>query len=212
MVAAHWPIRARDFLLLCYNPCWKILATKCLQWTIVLYQYKLFNLLPFSVIKFCHVNMFITLDNMCDRNQGFFFFLATCATSFRIMTLYFTMCVNKFSAKDSVYLVFAWSYNALRFSLHMAESVVREIQKTKRSVIVFFFYILLVTSLRSQFSLVYLCIQFAFSAAALHKRVYIPSLHFFCENNPEPWPVFFSSIGRWRALFFNDHGMLYVWK
>ena len=43
----------------------------------------------------------------------------------------------------------------VRFSLHMAESVVREIQKTKRSVIV----------LRSQFSSVYLCVQFVFYAA-----------------------------------------------
>ena len=46
----------------------------------------------------------------------------------------------------------------VHFSSHMADSVVREIQKTKRSVIV----------LRSQFSLVYLCVQFVFSAAALH--------------------------------------------
>ena len=38
-----------------------------------------------------------------------FVFLATYATSFRIMTLYFTMRVNKFSAKDSVYLGFARS-------------------------------------------------------------------------------------------------------
>ena len=53
---------------------------------------------------------------------------------------------------------------------------------------------LLLASLRSQFSLVYLCVQFVFSAAALHdhflvrwisrlialwyKGVYIPSLHF----------------------------------
>ena len=36
------------------------------------------------------------------------------------------------------------------------------------SVIVLFFYLVLVTSLRSQFSLVYLCVQFVFSAAALH--------------------------------------------
>ena len=42
--------------------------------------------------------------------------------------------------------------NALRFSLHMAESVVREIQKTKRSVIVLFFNLVLVASLRSKFS------------------------------------------------------------
>ena len=80
---------------------------------------------------------------------------------------------------------------------------VREIQKTKRSVIVLFFYLLLAASLR--FSLVYLCVQFVFSAAVLHflvrwinskialrsKGVYRPSLHFFCENNPEPWPIFF---------------------
>ena len=44
-----------------------------------------------------------------DWKQGFFFFLATCATSFRIMTPCFTMWVNKYSAKDSVYLVFARS-------------------------------------------------------------------------------------------------------
>ena len=94
--------------------------------------------------------------------------------------------------------------NGLRFSLHMAESVVREIQKTKRSVIVLFFNLLLVASLRSQFSLVYLCVQFVFSEAALHflvrwisrlialwsKGVYILSLHFFSENNHEPWPGF----------------------
>ena len=88
-------------------------------------------------------------------------------------------------------------------------------------------YLLLVASLR--FSLVYLCVQFAFSAAALHflvrwisrlialwsKGVYIPSLHFFCENNPEPWPVFF--FVHWQIksedlFFYNDHGILYVWK
>ena len=55
--------------------------------------------------------------------------------------------------------------NALRFSLHLSESAVKEIQKTKRSVIVHFFY-LLVASLR--FSLVSLCVHFVFSAAALH--------------------------------------------
>ena len=67
----------------------------------------------------------------------------------------------------------------------------------------FFFYLLLVARLR--FSLVYLCVKFVFSAAVLHflvrwmsrlialwsKGVYIPFLHFFCENKPELWPVFF---------------------
>ena len=74
---------------------------------------------------------------------------------------------------------------------------------------------LLVASLRSQFSLVYLCVQFVFSAAALHflvrwisrlialwsKGVYIPSLHFFCENNPEPWPAFSRLLAN-EDLFF----------
>ena len=104
--------------------------------------------------------------------------------------------------------------NAPRFSVHLDESVVREIQKTKSSVIVLF-----LTSSCSEsqniFCLVYLCVQFAFSAAALHflvrwiskiiallsQGIYIPSLHFFCENNPEPWRVFFLSIGKWRPLF-----------
>ena len=58
--------------------------------------------------------------------------------------------------------------NALRFLLQMAESVVREIKKTKRSACCSFFNLLLVASLRSHFSLVYLCVQFVFSAAALH--------------------------------------------
>ena len=93
----------------------------------------------------------------------------------------------------------------VRFSLHRAESVVREIQKTKRSVIV----------LRSQSSLVYLCVQFVFSTAALHvlvrwisrlialwsKGVYILSLHFFCDNNSEPWPVFSRPLAN-EDLFF----------
>ena len=61
-------------------------------------------------------------------------------------------------------MVFASLYNALRrFSLHLAESVVREIQKTKRSVIVLFFYPRLVACVG--FSLVYLCGQFVFFCA-----------------------------------------------
>ena len=143
---------------------------------------------------------------MCDRNQGFFLFLGTSATSFMITTLICTLqCewINILLRAPSIW--FLLDRNGLRFSLHMAESVVREIQKPKRSMIVllFFFNLLLVASLRSQFSLVYLC-QFVFSASVLHflvrwisrlialwsKGVYIPSLHFFSENNHEPWPVF----------------------
>ena len=128
--------------LLNLNPCCKIRATKCLQRTIALYQYKLFILFPFCLK---------TLDNMCDRNQGLFLFLATWATSLwlRLCTL---QCewMNILLRTPSIW--FLLDRNALRFSLHMAESVVREIQKTKRSVIVLFFNLLLVASLRSQFS------------------------------------------------------------
>ena len=87
-----------------------------------------------------------------------------------------------------------------------------------------FFYLLLLASLR--FSLVYLCIQFVFSATALpflvrwisrlialwSKGAYIPSLHFFCEKNPEPWPAYFRQLANEDLFFYNDHGILYVWK
>ena len=56
--------------------------------------------------------------------------------------------------------------NPLGLSLHLTDSVAREIQQTRRRVIVlFFFYLVLVARLR--FSLVYLCVQFVFSAVAL---------------------------------------------
>ena len=44
--------------LLNLNSRCKIRGTKCLQQTIVLYQYKMFNRIPLSVIEFCEVNMF----------------------------------------------------------------------------------------------------------------------------------------------------------
>ena len=54
---------------------------------------------------------------------------------------------------------FLLDHNALRFSLHLAESVLKEIQKTKKCKAVwlfFFFNLFLVARLR--FSLVYLCV------------------------------------------------------
>ena len=71
------------------------------------------------------------------------------------MTPYFTTLVNKYSAKEFVYLVLLLDHNALRFSLHLAEFFLKEIQKTKRIVIILF-YLLLVARLR--FSLLYLCV------------------------------------------------------
>ena len=123
------------------NPCWRIHAAKCVQRTIALYQCKLFNLFPFYVIEFCEVDIFKPWTQYAWSKSGILFFLATCATSFRIMTPYFTMWVKKYSAKDSV-CWFLLARNALRFSLHLAKSVVRKIQKTKRSVIVHFFIFL----------------------------------------------------------------------
>ena len=79
--------------LLNLHPCCRIRGTKCVRRTIALYQYKLFNLFPFSVIEFCEVVMFKPWTQYVWSKSGilFFFFLTTCATSFRIMTLYFTM-------------------------------------------------------------------------------------------------------------------------
>ena len=122
LVADWWWTTWFDILstfsqLLNLNPRCKIRATNiCLQRTIALYLYKLFNLFPFSVVLWGKYVQ--TLDNMCDRNPGFVFFLATYATSFRMMTLYFTMWVNKYSAKDSVYLFFARSQRSALFITH----------------------------------------------------------------------------------------------
>ena len=79
------------------------------------YQYKLFNLFPFSEIEFCYVQ---TLDKICViKIRDSFFFLATCATSFRIMTPCFKMWVNKYSAKEWIPSIwFLLDHNALHFS------------------------------------------------------------------------------------------------
>ena len=49
-----------------------------------------YNLFPFSVIEFCEVNKFKPWT-ICAIEIRDSFFLATCATFLRIMTLYFTM-------------------------------------------------------------------------------------------------------------------------
>ena len=77
--------------LLNLHPCFRIRGTKCVQWTIALYQYKLFNLFPFSVIEFCEVVMLKPWTQYVRSRSGILFFLTTCATSFRIMTAYFTV-------------------------------------------------------------------------------------------------------------------------
>ena len=145
---------------------------------------------------------------MCDRNEGLFFFFSRHAQPPLGLWLRALQCawINILLRTPSIW--FMLDRNALRFSFCCKGNPENQAQW------LFFFYLLLVASLR--FSLVYLCIQFVFSATALHflvrwisrlialwsKGVYNPSLHFFfCEKNPEPWSVFFSSIGKWRPLF-----------
>ena len=74
-------------------------------WFDILFTFsQLLNLHP------CCCSYAQTLDTICVIEiRDSFYFLTTCATFFRIMTPYFTMWVNKYSAKDSVYLVFARS-------------------------------------------------------------------------------------------------------
>ena len=67
----------------------------------------------------------------------------------------------------------------------------------------FIFYLLTVAGLR--FSLVYLCVQFVFSAAALHCSVvwrrFYSLLAFLLREKPWNLTSFCSSIGKWRPLF-----------
>ena len=60
--------------LLNLHPCCRIRATKCVQRTIALYQYKLFNLFPFSVIEFCEVVMFKPWTQYVWSKSGILFF------------------------------------------------------------------------------------------------------------------------------------------
>ena len=138
--------------LLNLNPRCKIRATKCLQRTIALYQYRLFNLFPFSVIEFCEVNMFKPwqepikwwapdLGQYVWSKSGILFFFSRNAQPPLGLWLCTLQCewVNILLRTPSIW--FLLDRNAVRFSLHMAESVIREIQKTKRSVIILFFFL-----------------------------------------------------------------------
>ena len=116
------------------NPCWRIYAAKCVQRTIALYQYKLFNLFPFCVIEFCEVVIFKPWTQYVWSKSGILFFShAQPPLGLWLDTL---QCewINILLRTPSIW--FLLDLNALRFSLHLAKSVVREIQKTKRSVIV----------------------------------------------------------------------------
>ena len=121
--------------LLNLHPRYKIRATKCVQRTMALYQYKLFNLFPFSVIEFCEVVMFKPWTQYVWSKSGTFFFSRHAQPPLGLW-LHTLQCewINILLRTPSIW--FLLDRNALRLSLHLAESVVREIQKTKRGVIV----------------------------------------------------------------------------
>ena len=161
-----------------------------------------------------------------DTRDSFFFSDDMC-TSFRIMIPYFTMWANKYSAMESIYLVFARSWRSVLFIITGRICCKENPENQECAVWLFFFYLLLVASLRFSLLYMYLCVEFVFSAAALHflirwisrlialrcKGVYIPSLHFFLWE--QPWTLtrfFFRPLANEDLFFYNDHRILYVWK
>ena len=125
--------------LLNLHPCCRIRATKCVQRTIALYQYKLFNLFPFSVIEFCEVVMFKPWTQYVWSKSGilFSFLRHQPPLGLWLRTL---QCEWINILLRTLTIWFLLNHNALRFSLHLAESVLKEIQKTN-AVWLFFFFI-----------------------------------------------------------------------
>ena len=123
--------------LLNLHPCCRIRATKCVQRTIALYQYKLFNLFPFTAIEFCEVVVFKPWTQYVWSKSGIlFFFQRHAQPPLRLWLRRTLQCewINILLRTMSIWL----DHNALRFSLNLAESVLKEIQKTN-AVWLFFF-------------------------------------------------------------------------
>ena len=122
--------------LLNLHPCCRIRATKCVQRTIALYQYKLFNLFPFSAIEFCEVVVF----TICVIEIRDSFFSSRHAQPPLGLWLRTLQCewINILLRTLSIW--FLLDHNALRFSLHLAECVLREIQKTNAVRLFFFIF------------------------------------------------------------------------
>ena len=118
--------------LLNLHPCCRIRATKCVQRTIALYQYKLFNLFPFSVIEFCEVVMFKPRTQYVWSKSGILFSFLRHEQPPLGLWLRTLQCewINILLRTLSIW--FLLDHNALRFSLHLAESVLKEIRKTKK--------------------------------------------------------------------------------
>ena len=136
-----------DQLLLATNlhPCRKIRATECVQRTIALYQYKLLNLFPFSVIEFSEVVMFKPWTQYLWSKSGtLFFFFTRHAQPPLGLWLRALQCewINILLRTPSI--CFLLDRNALRFSLCCKGNPETQVQCDYSLI----FYLLLVASLR----------------------------------------------------------------
>ena len=160
-----WRYFKGNYWSVCVNMVKNISNCFFLQRTIALYQNKLFILITGPIPIFCNRVLWgsyvQTLDTTCVTKSGTPFFSRHAQPPLGLW-LRALQCgwINILLRIPSIW--FLLDRNAMRFSF-----CCKGIQKTKRSVIVLF-YLLLVASLR--FSLVYLFIQFVFSATALHFR------------------------------------------
>ena len=132
MAVTHYIKLFTNSHLLNLHPWCRIRETKWVQPTMALYQYKLFNLFQFSVIEFCEVVMFKPWTQYVWSKTGILFFLPTLVTSFQIFCL--GLRPFDFYYKDG---------NAPRFSLHLDDSVVREIRPENQVHWLFFLLLLL---------------------------------------------------------------------
>ena len=139
------------------HPCCRIRTTKCVQRTIALYQYKLFTITIFCnrVLWGSYVQALDTISVIKIRDS---FFLSQHAQPPLGLWLHTSQCEWINILLRTLLFDFCLIITGLRFSLHRAEYVLKEIQKTKNATQCdcSFFYLPLVTRLR--FSLVYLCV------------------------------------------------------
>ena len=129
--------------LLNLHPCCRIRATKCVQRTIALYQYKLFNLFPFSAIEFCEVVMFKTWTQYVWSKSRILFFSSRHAQPPLGLWLRRTLQCEWIDILLRTLTIWFWlDHNALRFPLHLAESALKESRKPTQcdcSFFIFFF-------------------------------------------------------------------------
>ena len=144
--------------LLNLHPCCRIRATKCVQRTIALYQYKLFNLLPLTVIEFCEVVMLKPWTQYVWSKSGILFFLLRHAQPPLGLWLHTLQYKWINILLRTLLFGFLLDHNALRFHYTWPNLFERKSRKPKNATQCdrSFFYVVLVARLR--FSLVYLCV------------------------------------------------------